>query len=175
MNKNKKSSKRHKATKIKRAAIIGKRSGLYNKKSSIKSDLKPTKKNREIEVKVGRLLTKGRERGFVTYDEILKEFPTVENDIMFLDDLYAKLNVAGIDLLEGGGLLETPTDNDPSLKKYVYGKNDSSYDSIQMYLKEIGQYPLISASQEKELAKRIQNQDEEAKNILARSNLRLVV
>jgi RNA polymerase primary sigma factor len=44
-----------------------------------------------------------------------------------------------------------------------------------MYLKEIGQYPLISASMEKDLAKKIQVGDEEAKNLLARANLRLVV
>ena len=44
-----------------------------------------------------------------------------------------------------------------------------------MYLKEIGQYSLISASNEKDLARRIQAGDREAKNLLARANLRLVV
>ena len=44
-----------------------------------------------------------------------------------------------------------------------------------MYLKEIGQYPLISAHEEKELAKRIEAKEEEAVNLLARANLRLVV
>lgn len=64
-----------------------------------------------------------------------------------------------------------------SPKKYSYGarSSDSSYDSIQMYLKEIGQYALISASNEKELARRIEQGDKEAKNLLARANLRLVV
>lgn len=62
------------------------------------------------------------------------------------------------------------------LKKYSYGsKADGSHDSIQMYLKEIGQYPLILASQEKDLAKRIEAGDIEAKNLLAKANLRLVV
>jgi RNA polymerase primary sigma factor len=51
----------------------------------------------------------------------------------------------------------------------------SSHDSIQIYLKEIGKYPLILASQEKELAKRIEKGDKEARNLLARANLRLVV
>ncbi len=125
---------------------------------------------------VGRLIAKGKERGFVTYDEILKEFPTIEEDIVFLDELYEKLNVSGVDLLEGGGLLDVPSvEDDEALKKYAYSKDGSSYDSIQMYLKEIGQYPLITGAQEKDLAKRIEAGDEEAKNILARSNLRLVV
>jgi competence protein ComEC len=61
------------------------------------------------------------------------------------------------------------------LKNITVSKGDSSYDSIQIYLKEIGQYPLIPASQEKELAKRIEKADEEAKSLLAKANLRLVV
>src|ERR1035437_5611668 len=132
-------------------------------------------KKTEFEIKSGKLLVKGRERGFVTFDEILKEFPNVEQDITFLDDLYTKLAGAGIDVLEGGGLLEV--EPEPAhTKKYSYGnRSDSSYDSIQMYLKEIGQYPLISGGMEKELAKRIAAGDKEAKNLLARANLRLVV
>ncbi len=131
----------------------------------------------KMEQAVQRLLAKGKERGFVTYDFILKEFPTIEDDIIFLEDLYERLQTSGIDVLEGGGLLQNPAE-DPELmgKKYGYnGKSDASYDSIQMYLKEIGQYPLISGSMEKELAKRIEAGDIEAKNLLARANLRLVV
>ncbi|MDB5259628.1 MAG: RpoD subfamily polymerase sigma-70 subunit, polymerase primary sigma factor [Candidatus Taylorbacteria bacterium] len=131
--------------------------------------------SKEFETKAAKLVAKGKERGFVTFDEILKEFPTIEQDITFLDELYTKFSTTGIDVLEGGGLLEV----EPEIahpKKYSYGsRSDSSYDSIQMYLKEIGQYPLISAAQEKELAKRIQAGDSEAKNLLARANLRLVV
>ncbi len=123
-----------------------------------------------------RLLSKGKERGYITFDEILKEFPTVEDDIIFLDELYEKLSVSGIDILEGGGLLETPSADDAANKKYAYGRtSESSYDSIQMYLKEIGQYQLISGGMEKELAKRIEKGDTEAINLLARANLRLVV
>ena len=134
---------------------------------------KADKKTKDTHSKSERLLRKGKERGFVTYDEILKEFPMIEEDIVFLDDLYAKLHSAGVDVLEGGGILDLSQEEE---KKNVYSKgSDSSYDSIQMYLKEIGQYPLIPAQQEKELAKRIQQGDQEAKNLLARANLRLVV
>lgn len=123
-----------------------------------------------------KLLAKGKDRGYVTYDEILKEFPTVEDDIIFLDELYEKLSGSGIDVLEGGGLLESNSNDDLINKKYSYGRGgESSYDSIQMYLKEIGQYQLISGGQEKELAKRIEKGDIEAINLLARANLRLVV
>ncbi|MFA6094793.1 MAG: sigma-70 family RNA polymerase sigma factor [Candidatus Paceibacterota bacterium] len=131
----------------------------------------------EWEQRAERLSAKGRERGFITFDEILKEFPTIEDDVMFLDELYSRLHVAGIDVLEGGGLLEIPQTEDLLDAKKYYSKDggDSSYDSIQMYLKEIGQYPLISGAMEKELARRIEKGDQEAKNLLARANLRLVV
>jgi len=145
------------------------------KKPSIK--LKPKKSlnkhQLDLVLKTDRLVSRGKERGFVTYDEILREFPTIENDIMFLDDLYGKLPTLGIDVLEGGGLLEIP--EEPSDKKYSYSRSDSSYDSIQMYLREIGQYPLIAGSMEKELAKRIEAGDVDAKNLLMKANLRLVV
>ncbi|MDD5318354.1 MAG: sigma-70 family RNA polymerase sigma factor [Candidatus Pacebacteria bacterium] len=147
-------------------------------KTNNKKVSKAQSKAQGLDAKAEKLLLKGKERGFVTYDEILKEFPTVEEDVFFLDNLYEKLATAGIDVLEGGGLLEVKADEDEVIKKYAYGSgrsSDSAYDSIQMYLKEIGQYPLIHAHEEKELAKRIEKGDEEAKNLLAKANLRLVV
>lgn len=145
------------------------------KKVTAPKPVKLSKKALDVEARVGRLIVKGKDKGFVTYDEILREFPTIEDDIVFLEDFYARLHTAGIDVLEGGGLLDVPHEEDLVGKKYDYGKSDSSYDSIQMYLKEIGQYPLITGAMEKELAKRIEAGDEEAKNLLARANLRLVV
>jgi len=118
------------------------------------------------------LIQKGKKRGFITYDELLKYFPDIENNILFLDGLYEKFSVAGVDILEGGNLLDTEV-----TEKTItgYSKDSPAHDSIQMYLKEIGQYPLISASEEKSLARRIQDGDMEAKNLLAKANLRLVV
>ncbi len=127
------------------------------------------------EVKVSRLLQKGRERGYVTYDEILKEFPKIEDDIIFLEELYEKFNTASIDILEGGNILTDESVEDLLDKKNAYRRGDASYDSIQMYLREIGQYPLLTTSEERALAKRVMEGDEEAKNLLARANLRLVV
>jgi RNA polymerase primary sigma factor len=149
------------------------------KKNKAKKVFKQKPKGKNAQKKVDdalrteRLITRGKERGFVTYDEILREFPTIETDIMFLDDLYEKLNKLGIDVLEGGGLLEIKEEEPKN--KYSYARSDSSYDSIQMYLREIGQYPLIAGSMEKELAKRIERGDVDAKNLLMKANLRLVV
>lgn len=129
------------------------------------------KRLKELEVKSEELIAKGKKRGFITYDEILKAFPDIENNIMFLDELYERMSVAEIDVLEGGNLLDV--DHSADLSKYT--RDSHSYSSVQMYLKDIGQYPLINAAQEKEFAKRIVAGDGEAKNLLARSNLRLVV
>ena len=128
------------------------------------------RKVEELRIKSDELLEKGKKRGFITYDEILKTFPDIENNILFLDELYEKFATAGIDVLEGGNLLNL--DNELSEKDLLKG---AAHDSIQIYLKEIGQYPLIYAAEERDLAKRIEKGDEEAKNLLARANLRLVV
>ncbi len=174
-------SKTKKATKkAVRKGSVARVKPQKNKKIAGKKPAKEVKmskadKAKDFESKANKLIQKGRDRGFVTYDEILKEFPQIENDIIFLDELYSKLVSANVDVLEGGGLLEV---EDLTVKKGQGGISrnpDSAYDSIQMYLKEIGQYPLINAAQEKELAKRILAGDNEAKNLLAKANLRLVV
>ncbi len=132
---------------------------------------KPTSRE-EISDKVGSLIRKGRSRGFVTYNELLKEFPNIENDIIFLEDLYAQFDEAGIDVLEEGGLLD---DLETTGKTRMGHGSESALDSVQMYLKEIGRHKLLTGPEERELAKRILEGDEEAKKTLANANLRLVV
>ncbi len=119
------------------------------------------------------LIEKGKERGYVTYSEILKSFPHVENDVNFLESLYERFAIAGVDVLEGG-MLEDAADEYLATRN-IKDRHSTGYDSIQIYLREIGQYPLLTAAEERELAKRIEKADAEARNILARSNLRLVV
>jgi len=147
-----------------------------SKKKATKK-VKVSKKDFDKNKKASKLIESGKERGFVTYDEILREFPNIETDILFLDELYEKLGVLGIDIIESGGILEFDnlSHGGGLLNDDAYQKGTGQYDSIQMYLKEIGKYPLIKAQEEKDLAKRIIAGDDEAKNILARANLRLVV
>jgi len=123
--------------------------------------------------KAEQLIEKGKTRGYITYSEILKEFPNIEEDVRFLDELYEKFVTAGIDVLEGG-MLEDNADEYLATRN-IKGRESTGYDSIQIYLREIGQYPLLTAGEERDLAKRIVAGDDEARNILARSNLRLVV
>lgn len=125
-----------------------------------------------LEDKLQSLVHRGRERGFVTYDEILRAYPEIENNIDFLDDIYERLSNLGVDIIESGGLLDVHTDEELVTRKLGKGAGG---DSTQMYLREIGQYPLLMAKDERELAQRIAAGDEEAMGLLARANLRLVV
>lgn len=167
----KKIDNKRKAVKKTTKTVVKKVAKKEVKKTVVSS--KASKTAQEVDKKLNKLLTKGKERGYVTYDEILREFPNIETDVLFLDEMYAKFSQMGVDVLEGGGLLSV--DPDPELNKYGAKAGSSQYDSIQIYLKEIGQYPLIHAAEEKELARRIENGDGEARKLLARANLRLVV
>ena len=131
------------------------------------------KANSQKALSADALIEKGKERGYVTYSEILKSFPHVEEDVNFLESLYERFSTAGVDVLEGG-MLEDAADEYLATRN-IKDRHSTGYDSIQIYLREIGQYPLLTAAEERELAKRIEKGDAEARNILARSNLRLVV
>lgn len=149
--------------------------GKRTKKQVVKAALKGAKAtaNSQKAISAETLIEKGKERGYVTYNEILKSFPHIEEDVSFLESLYERFAIAGVDVLEGG-MLEDAADEYLATRN-IKDRHSTGYDSIQIYLREIGQYPLLTAAEERELAKRIEKSDAEARNILARSNLRLVV
>ena len=160
---------------IKRAPIKKKASRTPSKKQVVRTASRGAraKANSQKALSAETLIEKGKERGYVTYSEILKSFPHIEDDVSFLESLYERFSVAGVDVLEGG-MLEDAADQYLATRN-IKDRHSTGYDSIQIYLREIGQYPLLTAADERELAKRIEKSDAEARNILARSNLRLVV
>lgn len=129
------------------------------------------------------LLEVGKKRGSLTYEDIQERLSTFEMDSDQMDEFYEYLGEQGIDLGNEGDIED---EADPSIadlsKEEEFDLNDLSVppgvkinDPVRMYLKEIGRVPLLSAEEEIQLAKRIEQQDEEAKRRLAEANLRLVV
>lgn len=123
------------------------------------------------EEKLEQLLEKGSQRGFVTLSEILYLFPEVEKDFRGLEYLYEKLERQGIEVKEAKEFLEIK--EKPG--RHPKAAAEVKIDPVQMYLKEIGRVAFLTADEEKELAKRIEKGDMEAKKKLAQANLRLVV
>jgi len=102
----------------------------------------------------------------------LYAFPGIEKKIPALEALYAKLEESGIRVEEVREYLNLPEKEEVERRKV---EEEAPLDPVQMYLKEIGKISFVTAEQEKELAKRIEKGDLEAKKQLARANLRLVV
>ena len=124
------------------------------------------------------LLKKGKEKGFLTFEELAAALKGLDMDSESLDDLYNFLNENNIEVvadseIDDGG--EGGSEEDLLLEDIEIPKNLSINDPVRMYLKEIGKISLLSLDEELELSKRIDEGDEEAKAILAESNLRLVV
>ena len=150
---------------------------IKTKKIHIKKAVSKKKSARLSESTIFALIEKGRHRGFVTQSEVLNAFPEVERDISGLEALYDRLESANINIIESGRVFEEKKAKEYEEKKKIeteFGEAVTS-DSVQMYLKEIGQYPLLTGNEEMELAKRIEKGDEAARQRLAVSNLRLVV
>ena len=140
--------------------------------------VKPVKRKKKVinvitPEKLDGLMKKGRTRGFVTFSEILTYFPNIEENMNELEDMFSKMEQASIEIKESRGYLDV--EEGAVKKKGRKRVSSGKIDSIQSYLKEIGRIEPITAKDEKDLAKRIEAGDEDAKRKLAEANLRLVV
>ena len=124
------------------------------------------------------LLKKGKEKGVLTYEELAESLKGLELDADSLDELYNAFHDNNIEIISEN--FEDDDDDDDageeiSIEDVALPKNASINDPVRMYLKEIGKISLLSLDEELALSKRVEEGDEEAKRLLAESNLRLVV
>jgi RNA polymerase primary sigma factor len=99
------------------------------------------------------LVALGRERGYVTVDEILAAFPEAENDVDRLDEILAMLMEYGVEL--GEEPHEDQDEEDDELETGIKATIEAD-DTVGLYLKETGYIPLLAAQEEVELAKRME-------------------
>lgn len=176
-----KTKKKQLKQKIKKTALKSKggvKKTLRKKDSSAKAvkSTKLSKKTAFDSEAAQELVARGKTRGFVTDTEILHHFPKIEEDLSFLEELYDYLAKNNIKVIETSALIELPSEevSKKELEKVVIDTEELP-DSVQLYLKEIGRYALLTSDEEKELAKRMEKGDESARQRLIQANLRLVV
>ena len=141
------------------------------KKSVDTTPIKTIDERKDDLLKLGK-----QQEGFLTFEQLANALKGLEMDAESLDDLYNFLKENNIEVVEEGEDTEGGEDlGDLDFDESTLPKNLSINDPVRMYLKEIGQISLLSLDEELALSKRIEEGDEEAKRILAESNLRLVV
>ena len=136
---------------------------------------------KDFEQRKEALIKKGKELGFITYEEIAEELKGLDVSSDLLDELYNAFMENDISVISESDLDDDSGEEDAGgnlediLKDNTIAKELTINDPVRMYLKEIGKISLLSLDEETELSKKIAEGDEMAKNRLAESNLRLVV
>jgi len=165
-----------KKTKTKTAKTDVKKTPKKVEKETTKTTAKEKKSDKKTEQtslrdnpKIKNLINKGRSKGFITYDELLRVIPEAEENIELLDELYSIFIEEKIDVMEDLSAVDSVKDLDLSalekeLKETTLETTlarDVTADPVRMYLREIGRENLLTAEQEVELAQMVEAHDYE--------------
>jgi RNA polymerase primary sigma factor len=117
---------------------------------------------------IARLIELGRQKSYITIDDILHFFPEAEQDVEQLEEAFAALMSAGIPYIEDETPLDGPVEDDldeeteekeeeeDTVLSFDDLENIDTDDTIGLYLKEVSRVPLLNAEEEVELAQRIE-------------------
>ncbi|HKL75849.1 MAG TPA: RNA polymerase sigma factor RpoD [Halanaerobiales bacterium] len=122
---------------------------------------------------VNDLVIRGKKQGYLTYEKIMDKLEKTQLNSDQIDEIYDIFNDLDIDIVED--ISELDDEEDDKTLDLTVSKSSGIEDPVRMYLKEIGKVDLLTAEEEVQLAKRMENGDERAKQHLVEANLRLVV
>ena len=131
-----------------------------------------------LDERKAKLIALGKQQGYITYEQLAEHLKGLDIDSDTLDELYNSLVEENIEIVSEDGSDDASGEEitqDMSVENLTLSKDVKINDPVRMYLKEIGRINLLTSDEEFEYAKRAEEGDEEAKRLLAESNLRLVV
>ena len=151
-----------------------------NKNNKVTDEIEQVENKEDTNKKVDEILKKAKEKGKITYGELASELG--EADAEQIDKVFDKMEAMGVDISKDDEIEEPDLEDLEEVEEIpledintMNFEGISVDDPVRMYLREIGKIPLLSFDEEAELAKRVMDGDEEAKQKLSESNLRLVV